>query len=98
MKTRRFKKLIGIREWFQIESKRPDSSEVSQPNKGKGNFTGRRKPDNRHVESLLFVSHTPGSSLRNQISTFERNLSFRTRVRVCKTIHKRTIGAKGSSP
>ena len=34
MKTRRFKKLIGIREWFQIESKRPDSSEPAKQGQG----------------------------------------------------------------
>ena len=69
--TRRFKRLIGIQEWFRVESEKPDAWEVQEPwdNTGRRNKVAKRtQKDTRYIESVFFIPHTPESTLRNNLT------------------------------
>ena len=61
LQNRRYKRLIGIQEWFRIESNKPDAWEVQEPwdGTGKGRNYRRKGADRSYIESIVFVPHTP---------------------------------------
>ena len=82
--NRRFKKLVGIREWYRVDDQ-TDAWEILEPWNREGEKSRRwrksPKPDRRYIESTMFVPHTPGSTLRNRFSKMEQNLGFKTRFK-----------------
>ena len=84
MKQRRFKKLLGIREWYRVERETPDAWEVTEPWEKQGIRATRkikRQSDSRYIESVFFVPHTPGGALRHVLTKLEESLKFRTRFK-----------------
>ena len=79
LKTRWFKRLLGVSEWFRLEKDDADAWEVMDPwvNRGKVGYR-KRRTDNRYVESLFMVPHTPGSELKTRITKIESDLKKRT--------------------
>ena len=87
--ARRFKKLIGIQEWFRVESGKPDAWEIQEPweNTGRRSKVARKRmKDNRYIESVFFIPHTPESTLRNRLTKLEQNLGFNTRFRFVESM------------
>ena len=77
--SRRFKRLVLIQEWFRLDRDKPDAWEVQEPwsMQGKGRNLKRAKADSRYIESIQFVPHTPGSTLRNNLTKMEQKLGFK---------------------
>merc|ERR1711954_285231 len=87
LKTRRFKKLVGISEWFRLDKQKPDAWEVQEPwsHTGKQKQARRRpKHEEKYIESVMFLPYTPGSTLRNKVNRVEERLGFRTRFKFCE--------------
>ena len=40
-----------------------------------------READKRYIESMVYVPHTPGSTLKNCLTRMEANLGFKRRVK-----------------
>ena len=69
-----------------MDKDKPDAWKVQEPwsMQGKGRNLRRAKADNRYIESIQFVPHTPGSTLRNNLTKMEQKLGFKTRFRYCE--------------
>ena len=75
LKSRRFKRLVGISEWSRVDKGEPDAWEVMDPwvNKSKVGFK-RKKQDQCYVESLVMIPHIPNSKLRHLITRIENGM------------------------
>ena len=82
LKTRRLKQLVGVSEWFRVDKGEPDAWDVMDPWVRRGKIgLKRRKVDNRFVEAVQVIPHTPNSDLKNQITKIESSLKNVTRFR-----------------
>ena len=89
-KTRRFQKLIGIQEWFRVDHGKQDTWEVEPEHdrKGKGRNLkkGRSKQDDRYIESVMSIPHTPESELKRRLTQLESRLGLTTRFKYCESM------------
>ena len=73
---------MGIYEWSRVQKEEPDAWEVMDPwiNRTKPGFR-KKGNDNRYVESLVMVPHTPSSELKSRINKIEMGLRNLTRFK-----------------
>ena len=63
--SRRFKRILGIQEWYKVDRDREDAEEIREPLRygQRGRKSVMTKSD-RYVESVIFVPHTPNGELK----------------------------------
>ena len=69
LRKRRFMKLVGASEWFRLEQ--PEDTKELFVDEKSNVRKNRRKKDNRYIEANWFIPHTPGSTLRNNLTRME---------------------------
>ena len=76
-KKRRFNRTIGKQEWFRPHLEDEEIETV----KVKGGRSGKAKDQDKYIESILFVPHTPEGMLRSRLLKLEHNLGFENRYK-----------------
>ena len=84
---RRYNKLCGKTSWYKLAGDYERLQELAwdpEENQNSRNSNVRkphRKPDDRYIESVMFVPYTPESQLKTQLTKMESKLPNRTRFR-----------------
>ena len=76
----RFMHLVGSSEWYWVRDTDPEADEHErEPTQYKP--TERKQVDNRYVEAILYVPHTPESILKKSLTEMEIKLDVKNRVK-----------------
>merc|ERR1711954_45680 len=65
-KKRRFMKLVGMAEWYKVRETSDPELEIAEERPKTWNKP--RESDKRYIESIVYIPHTPGSVLKNNLT------------------------------
>ena len=83
--NRRFKKLLGEKEWYRVEDE--EETETMPPWEQRGHWLKpkfRKGRNNRRVEGIMFIPYTPESTLKTALTRAEANLNYTTRIQLVR--------------
>ena len=86
---RRFMKLVGMSEWFRIRDTEPETVELMNIRKP---MRKKKQNDNRYIEAIFYVPHTPNSTLKSKLTRMKTNLGFRTNVKYEEELRRLIAG------
>ena len=78
--ARRYRKLLGPSTWYKKQG--AQNSSGTRRCKGQQNQRGKE----RRLEGVLFVPHTPFSTLKQKLQAVEDSLKFAGRIKVVETV------------